>query len=189
MADSTPRAQETPTPYGFDLDPGENIDRVIHRHVVTLLPSLAGSAALILLALLVSYTQAQFANLFPFPPELLFILSAVLLVLGVLFLLVGIYVFRRNVLIFTNVHLIISVQNGLFNHRISQIAFVRVQDVSGSKRGIGQTVLNYGTVEIQSAGEEEKFEFSGAPNPQHIADDVLEIHEQCLRRQGLSEPE
>jgi hypothetical protein len=47
---------------------------------------------------------------------------------------------------------------------------------------VTQTLFNYGSVEIQSAGEQEKFIFSYAPDPQDIADDVLEIHEKCLAR-------
>jgi uncharacterized membrane protein YdbT with pleckstrin-like domain len=179
---------ETPTPYGFDLDPGEQVNRVIHRHPITLLPSLLGGAALIMLSLLTSYAEGHYAGQFPFPPTMLFALSGIFLVLAVIFVLVGIYVFRRNVLVFTNVHLVIGVQVGLFSHRVSQVAFERIQDVSGSKHGIAQTIFNYGLVEIQSAGEEEKFEFQGAPDPQDIADDVLEIHEACLRALGKREP-
>jgi membrane protein YdbS with pleckstrin-like domain len=179
---------ETPTPYGFDLDPGEQVNRVIRRHPITLVPALLGAAVLILLSFLTSYTISHFAGQFPFPPSLLFALSLIFLALAVIFVLVAIFVYRRNVLVFTNVHLVIAVQNGLFSHRVSQVAFERVQDVSGSKHGIAQTIFNFGLVEIQSAGEEEKFEFSGAPDPQGIADDVLEIHEACLRALHKPEP-
>jgi hypothetical protein len=56
--------------------------------------------------------------------------------------------------------------------------------VTGVKQGILETIFNYGDVEIQSAGEQEKFIFHNAHDPQDIADDVLEIHEKCMARQG-----
>jgi uncharacterized membrane protein YdbT with pleckstrin-like domain len=180
---------ETPTPYGFDLDEGEQINRTIHRHPITLLPAILGSAGMFLLSLVLIFAEGRLPDTFPFPPLLVFAMAGVILVLAVIFLLVGLFVFRRNVLIFTNEHLIQTEQYGLFTHRVSQVNFSRIQDVTGGRKGIAQTVFNYGDVEIQSAGEEEKFVFRGAPNPQDIADDALEIHEACLRATGKPEPE
>jgi uncharacterized membrane protein YdbT with pleckstrin-like domain len=180
---------ETPTPYGFDLDPGETINRVIHRHPITLIPAVLSSVGLFLLSLLLIYGEARMPSVIPFPPLLAFALVGIILALSVIFLLVGIFVFRRNVLIFTNVHLVQANQFGLFTHRVSQISFMRIQDVTGGRKGLLQALFNYGDVEIQSAGEDEKFIFSKAPNPQDIADDALEIHEACLRATGKSEPE
>lgn len=101
--------------------------------------------------------------------------------LAVTILLVSYYVYRHNVLIFTNVHLIYVHQVGLFGRRISQLNFRNVEDVSGHKKGILQTLFNYGDVMIQSAGEVEKFIFEKAPNPSEVADDALLRHEICLR--------
>jgi membrane protein YdbS with pleckstrin-like domain len=179
---------ETPTPYGFDLDPGEEITRIIHRHVLTLFPAFLGIVGLVITAVLLAFAEGRFPDTIPFPRVMVFALIIIFLVLAALIFLISIFVYERNVLIFTNVHLIQAEQYGLFNHRVSQISFVRVQDVTGSRNGFFQTIFNFGNVEIQSAGEEEKFIFRGAPNPQDIADDVLEIHEKCLRVTGQAEP-
>jgi membrane protein YdbS with pleckstrin-like domain len=184
-----PEAGETPTQYGFDLDPGEQITRIIHRSIFDFLPSLIISLVLFFAALALVYGEARFGNNFAFPPLLAFALVVLLLALAAAFFLIGFYVFRHNVLIFTTEHLVQVVVNSLFSHRVSQVAFTRIQDVSGTKTGILQTVFNYGDVIIQSAGEQEKFIFLNAPNPQEIADEALEIHEEALRSQHLPEPE
>lgn len=184
-----PEPGETPTPYGFDLDPGEKITRIIHRHPLTLLPTVLTTLLLIIVAVAFAYAEGRFPASIPFPSLIVVALVAILLVLAAIIFLIGVFVYQRNLLIFTNVHLLVAEQYGLFSHRISQVAFVRVQDVTGTRKGISQTIFNYGDVEIESAGAEEKFIFRGAPDPQELADEALEIHERSLRLQGLSEPE
>ena len=180
---------ETSTPYGFNLDPGEQITRVIHRSIFDFLPSLLFSIIVFLAALALVYADARFAGSFPFPPVMAFALVSLLIVIALLIFFVGFYIFRHNLLIFTNAHLIQIDVNSLFSHRVSQVAFARVQDVSGTRTGVLQTIFNFGNVEIQSAGEEEKFIFRNAPDPQGIADEALEIHEEALRRTHASEPD
>jgi membrane protein YdbS with pleckstrin-like domain len=184
-----PEAGETPSVYGFDLDPGEQVTRVIHRSIFDFLPSFFTSLLIFVAALALIYFEARFAGNFPFPPMLVLALVLLLISIAVLIFFVGLYVFRRNVLVFTNEHLIQVEVNSLFSHRVSQVAFTRIQDVSGIRTGVLQTIFNFGIVEIQSAGEQEKFIFRNAPNPQEIADEALEIHEEALRRAHELEPE
>jgi membrane protein YdbS with pleckstrin-like domain len=181
-------AGETPTPYGFDLDPGEEITRVIHRHPLTLVPTILGTLALVFVAGALSYAEGRYPNTIPFPPLMVTVLVLIILVIAGLVFLVGLIVFQRNVLIFTSVHLVMAEQHGLFGHRVSQVHFTRIQDVTGVKRGFIQTIFNFGLVEIQSAGEKTRFDFYGAPDPQELADEALEIHESMLARLGMREP-
>jgi uncharacterized membrane protein YdbT with pleckstrin-like domain len=112
-------------------------------------------------------------------------------VLAALVLIISWFVYRHNVLIFTNVHLIYVEQIGIFGRRVSQLNFRNVEDVTGNKAGILHTIFNYGDVTVQSAGEQEKFIFTNCPNPELVADDALQQHEICLRRDrasGMAEP-
>src|SRR4051794_31457802 len=97
---------ETPTSYGFDLDAGETITRVIRRHPITLVPPIAGSAGLFVLALFLVFAEARFPANIPFPPMLILAMAGVMVVLAIIFFLVGLFVYHRNVLIFTNEHLV-----------------------------------------------------------------------------------
>jgi uncharacterized membrane protein YdbT with pleckstrin-like domain len=185
----TPEPGERATPYGFDLDPGEEISRIIHRSIFDFLPTLIFASITLIVGIALIYLAARFAGTFAFPRGLVLVLGALLVALGVIIFLVGYIVFRRNVMIFTTAHLVEVEQNSLFSHRVSQISFARVQDASGVKVGFLQTIFNFGNVEIQSAGAEEKFIFRNAPDPQGIADEALEIHERCLRELHMDEPE
>ncbi|MDF2461093.1 MAG: hypothetical protein K0S68_496 [Candidatus Saccharibacteria bacterium] len=177
----------TPTPYGFDLDEGEEITRIIKRHPMTLLPSWLTAATLTSAAALLTYVSGRYPDVFPIPGTMVLALAFLMVMLAVIFIWVGLVNYRGNVLIFTNIHLVMAEQHGLFSHRVSQVHFTRIQDVTGHKHGIVQALFGYGVVEIQSAGEKTRFIFTGAPHPQQIADDALEIHERRLKELGMNE--
>jgi hypothetical protein len=48
-------------------------------------------------------------------------------------------------------------------------------------------MFNFGDVQVQSAGEQEKFIFHFAPRPEELADEALQIHEQCVRDAGVTD--
>lgn len=172
---------ELPFPIGVSLDAGETVRRLVYQHPFALLPAIFGAIGLEMFSLLIGYAMGNFPETIPFPPNVLLSLMLITSLLAVTILLVSYYVYRHNVLIFTNVHLIYVHQVGLFGRRVSQLNFRNVEDVSGHKKGILQTLFNYGDVMIQSAGEVEKFIFEKAPNPSEVADDALLRHELCLR--------
>lgn len=168
----------------FELDPDERIIRIVHRHWIDLVPSLAVSTVLFALVLFASYEYGLHSADLPIPSGLVFLLLGLILGLAVLFLFVGIFVFRRNILILTNLHLAQVEQIGLFNRRVSQLGLAMVQDVTGTRPGILATVLDFGEVTVQTAGEQEKFIFHHAPHPDQLADECLQTHELCLREQA-----
>jgi hypothetical protein len=55
---------------------------------------------------------------------------------------------------------------------MSAAALVELEDITTSRNGILQTMLDYGNLECQTAGEREHFSFRGVPNPRAIAADV-----------------
>ena len=170
--------------YGFSLDPGETITRVVHRHILDVIPTLLLSLLLALGAAGLAYFMGRYQQSIPFPPLLTAALISIMLVISVIIFVVSLYVYRRNVLVFTNIHLIQVEQLALFQRRVSQLSFLRVEDVTGRREGLLQTIFNYGDVQVQSAGEQEKFIFKNAPNPELLADQALQIHEQYMLRQA-----
>jgi len=174
--------------YGFKLDPGETIQRVIHRSLFDLLPTIIVSAVLALAGGGLAYVAGRFPGTVPFPPIVTLALISLMIGLAALIFLVGWFVYQRNVLVFTNVHLVQVEQLALFQRRVSQLSFVRVEDVTGRREGLLQTVFNYGDVQVQSAGEQEKFIFQNAPRPEALADEALQIHEQCMRESSQPNP-
>lgn len=81
--------------------------------------------------------------------------------------------------IITNERIIDIEQHGLFNREISEIPLHRVQDVTIQVRGIIETLLGFGTIRIQTAGERE-FDIRFVPHLYKAKDIILkyvnEVH-------------
>lgn len=75
-----------------------------------------------------------------------------------------------DIWIVTNQRIIDSTQQGFFNRTISEINLGNIQDISTVVAGLVPTTMNFGDVEIQSAGAVEHFKFRQVPNPQNIKD-------------------
>ena len=156
----------------YTLDAGEKVLRTIHRTFFSFIPSLLLSVFLAAFAVGLTYLDARYPASAPFPPIELFPLVIIAAVLSVVVFLIGWYIYRRNVLVFTNLHLIEVEQNSLFNRSVSQVSFTRVQDVTGTRTGFFATIFNFGDVEVQSAGEQQQFIFHYAHNPEEVANAV-----------------
>ena len=168
----------------FELDTDERIIRLVRRHWIDLVPTFAVSIALLLLAIIFSYFYGRFQTDVPLPAGIVLLIIGLIGVIGLVFLVIGVYVYRRNILILTNLHLAQVEQVGLFNRRVSQLSFMKVQDVTGSRPGVLATILDFGDVEVQTAGEQEKFTFHNAPHPDQLAEECLQTHELCMREQA-----
>ncbi len=59
-------------------------------------------------------------------------------------------------------------QLGLFRRNVDELDCKMVQDVAVTRHGIFQTLFNFGTLEIQTAGERRNFEFKGIPKPEEV---------------------
>jgi len=76
--------------------------------------------------------------------------------------------YTLDVWIVTNRRIIDSTQRGLFNRVVSELHLSRIQDISVSTRGVIQTILKFGDLQVQTAGADEKFKFLQIPNPEKV---------------------
>ncbi len=173
---------------GFHLEPSEHVIRVVRRHWIDLFPVVVSSALLFLSVPVIVYVYARSAYKVQLPLEFMGLALIIILILAGAILGLGLFVYRQNYLILTNMHLIQVEQRGIFDRQVSQLSLARLQDVSGKRFGILATLLDYGNMEVQSAGEHEKFIFRNAASPQELADDCLQAHETYMRENGLEHP-
>jgi len=167
---------------GFHLDPNEQIIRKVNRHWIDLLPVAVSTTVLLIIVVVGGYAYGMYGSSVSGIPSSL-VVFGLFIILAVAFLIfaVGVFVYRQNYLVLTNLHLIQVEQKGLFNRAVAQLSLARVQDVTGRRTGLLATMLNFGNVEVQSAGETDKFTFRNAPAPQQLADQCLEAHEAFSR--------
>lgn len=80
----------------------------------------------------------------------------------------------------TNKRIIDIEQKGLFWRDIASLNFEKVQDVKTDVRGIFPTLLGYGYIYIQTAGEAREFAFRGAARPNYVRRKILKLYQEKL---------
>lgn len=100
----------------------------------------------------------------------------------VLILLIATVIYRRNKLVITSKSITQIAQIGLFNRRVSQLAISNLEDATAIKKGIFQTFLDYGTLNVETAGEQNNFHFMYCPQPDRYAKYILDAREKFVER-------
>jgi len=158
-------------------DSSELTQRVIFKHVIFILPFI--SALVILAILAIPATIFILANIETVgqivPPPVVFVVMVFYLILLGLLLVATLWIWRRNKIVITDQHIVDIDQLGLFNRVVSTLRLEEIQDISASVKGPLQTIFQYGSIVIQTAGERENFVFSYVPNPYELEHYVLSI--------------
>jgi hypothetical protein len=94
-----------------------------------------------------------------------------------LILFVMAYIYRQSHLTLTDKSCVQVTQRNLFNKKTSRLSMSNVEDVNVEQRGLISSLFNYGTLTIQTAGEEDNFVFTFCPNPNRYAEQILEARQ------------
>lgn len=73
-----------------------------------------------------------------------------------------------DIWIVTNQRIINIEQKGMFTRKVSEMTYAKMQDISTEVIGFIPTMLNYGDVRVQTAGENENFIFRTISDPYHV---------------------
>lgn len=177
-----------PKEFNLNTGSGEQIILIVRRHWFNILQNLLstfGMAALLIGSYLFLPLFFPALNKSSLNGFFLFGETFFAMVIWVLFYLVWIdYYF--DVWIITSRRIINVEQKGLFSRDVSELNFEKIQDVTTEVAGVIPTFLNYGDVQIQTAGEEEKFLFRRVSDPYRIKDVIMGLqkkHEQEATQQ------
>jgi len=159
----------------------ENIILVLRRHWFVILKFIA---RFLLFAAIPVGIYFVIVNFYPALINNTNSLSYALLFLGASFYYLFIWLllfatwldYYLDVWIVTNKRIISIELRGLFSRVVSELRITRVQDVTSEIRGIIPTFLNYGNVNIQTAAEEERFNFKQVPHPDFVKRKIIELH-------------
>ncbi len=99
---------------------------------------------------------------------------------GLGLMLYGFIDYYLDVYIVTNERIVNIEQNGFFRREISELNLHQVQDVSAKVNGFFPTMMHYGNIFIQTAGERENFIFKSIPNPYRVSKLIVDLHEAQL---------
>ena len=104
---------------------------------------------------------------------------AALNAVGFFFALRAGWVWYWNAFIVTSERIVDVDQRGFFHRTVSEAAFDKVQDVSYAIKGMLGTILRFGTIEIQTAGNATNLELQHVHDPKelhHLITDAMHHH-------------
>ncbi|MFZ5438227.1 MAG: hypothetical protein ACOZAK_04205 [Patescibacteria group bacterium] len=157
-----------PKPFkiGFDTQmDGEQIVLVLRQHPITLIKKVA--TILVMLLMPIILPKVSFVDFFPLSYQSAMVLGWYTITLG--FALETFLVWFFSVFIITDERIIDVDFLSLLFKDISSAKIDAIQDISSKTGGMLATVVDYGTVYIQTAGEKTEIQFENVPQPAKVA--------------------
>ncbi|HTM68774.1 MAG TPA: PH domain-containing protein [Candidatus Binatia bacterium] len=104
---------------------------------------------------------------------------ALLNVIGLFIAARAAWVWHWNAFIVTSDRVVDVDQRGFFSRTVSEADFDKIQDVSYAIKGMAGTILRFGTIEIQTAGNSTNLELQDVHDPKelhHLITDAMHRH-------------
>ena len=102
----------------------------------------------------------------------------------VLATLINAIVYRSSVVYITNQKIAQVLYKTIFHRKISQLSIGDVQDVTVKQVGPISRLFGYGTLVIETAGEQENYTFTYVPFPHFAAKTIIQAHENNMQQYG-----
>lgn len=163
----------------FELEPGEHVVRQARKHWLLFLGELLPYAILAVLPLALPKLMLLVPPLASYGAALDAHQPLIRATLGVWLLLVwtaawGAFTrYFLNAWVLTNRRIVDIKQRAYFSREVSSVLLNRVQDVTTDVSGVLPSLLGFGTIRVQSAGEDAEFMMRGIPRPEQMRDIIL----------------
>ena len=94
-----------------------------------------------------------------------------------------------TVWVITNLRIVDIKQYGFFNREVSSFLLIRVQDITTQTSGFLATLIGFGRLSVETAGNDEHFEMRGISRPESIRDLIMRqvalLHDDVTPLSGL----
>lgn len=94
------------------------------------------------------------------------------------------YLYKSDVIILTSEKITQMIYQSIFSRKISQLSIGDVQDVTVRQVGVFAHMFNYGSIVIETAGEQSNYSFTYVPDPYVRAKEIVGSHENNLVKFG-----
>lgn len=175
-----------PYRYFSDRRPGEEVIMLLRRHWSIIVRHFLLLIAEFFLPLIIVFVFLNFTD-FVFEQENPLTII-IILVASAYYLYIWLFFFHHwidyylDVWVVTNQRILNIEQEGLFSRTIAELNMERVQDVTSEVKGKVATVLDFGDVHIQTAGEEKRFIFEEISKPREVASRIMALHQEAVKK-------
>jgi hypothetical protein len=149
----------------FELEPGEEIIATVRQH------------PLVLLGKIIPALTSTAANIFA--PALSITNGTVRFFLGIYWLFIWMSLFTKltdyflTAWIITTTRIVEIHQFGYFKRTVSSFLLIHVQDITTEIDGVFGTVFGFGKLNVETAGNSEKFVMYGLRGPNTVRDTIM----------------
>lgn len=112
------------------------------------------------------------------------LLGFILTILIILATAIYAQLYRSDVVYITNEKVAQVLYQTIFHRKVSQLNIGDVQDVSVTQKGVFAHMFDYGTLVIETAGEQQNYTFTFVPHPHTVAKVIITSHEANLKQYG-----
>lgn len=179
-----PREQDTKIQTMVKVDADEHLIATIHRHPIGIIMiyfqvavGLVAAFALTFF-LIPNFVDTETVNVYGWVSTVFIGIAVIMAVVMSL----ATVIYRVSKLIVSDKNITQVIQEGLFNRKISQLAISNIEDVTANRSGVLQTLINYGQLNIETAGEQMNFHFFYCPRPDHYAKLILEARQKYMEQ-------
>lgn len=95
------------------------------------------------------------------------------LAVGGIYLILQIFIYLNTLYILTSERVIAITQNKILMRTINEVPLHNIQNVSHMRKGLFQMIMNYGDVEIQTAGSSVAMKIQNIPDPYKVQQKIL----------------
>ena len=158
----------------------EKIIGVVRRHWITYIPTIflyfiLGIIPIVLLT--AAYVTDSIPQEIGFRTLLALIICAYELSIA-LFFYASFLIYYLDMIIITNDRIVEVSQKNLFSRSVSELDLYKIQDSTSDVTGFVATLFDYGTLSLQTAGENENFVFPGVGKPHALRRQIMELAEE-----------
>jgi hypothetical protein len=168
----------------FELEPGEEIITTVRQHPLVLLGKIIPALLFTFLPFLIlgifgyvfAHTSTA-ANIFA--PTLSITNGTVRFFLGLYWLFIWMSLFTKltdyflTVWIITTTRIVEIHQFGYFRRTVSSFLLIHVQDITTEIDGVFGTIFGFGKLNVETAGNSEKFVMYGLRGPDNVRDTIM----------------
>lgn len=167
------------------LDPNERVLCIVYQHpvgiiLIYLMAIFGVIAAFLLLSIYMSSLTGDNQSAY----SLLALSSIVIAIMVGLLMVVATIVYKRNKLTVTERSVIQVLQTTLLLKKVSQISLANVEDVTVEQKGVLANMLDFGTLKIETAGEQANFNFIFCQSPSRVAKIILDAKDEFIISTG-----
>lgn len=163
------------------MSPGERVICEMKRHPFGLIGLYFGSALLIVLSFAAAVLLPQYMDLSSSTKGLLVVGALLFSLLVLVYMYIASVIYNGNRWVVTSDSITQMSQTGLFSKQTSQLSLANLEDVTFEQNNMLQTMIGFGTLKVETAGERSKFLFPFCPNPASCAREIIQAHEEFIQ--------